>query len=100
MTGSVSPFAEIGTGEIVNDSEAPETCALNQPQVIQRSATQEEIQDYVAALFTGAQHQNASFTYDDESNTLTITVDSDINIDPDSPADILDAINALDGAIN
>jgi hypothetical protein len=40
------------------------------------SLTQEEVQDYVAPLFTHANHVNASVTYDDELNQLHIDVTS------------------------
>jgi hypothetical protein len=38
--------------------------------------TQEEVQDYVAPLFTHGNHTNASVTYDDELNQLHIDVTS------------------------
>ena len=38
------------------------------------SLTQEEVQDYVAPLFTHANHTNASVTYEDASNELHIDV--------------------------
>ena len=74
MPGSISPFVKIGSSQVSSDYKPPKHGELNDAEIIQLVASKENVQDYVAALFTGTQHQNATFTYDDANNTLTLSV--------------------------
>jgi len=80
MSGvTVGPHREIKTGNLVSDgiSAANKPSSISHPNVQQVLADKESIQDFVAELFTGTQHENATFSYNDETNELTLTVQLD-----------------------
>jgi len=98
--GQVLPNHKPGQDLPEPNTEPTKFCELQGPTVKQMVADKESIQDYVAALFIHTTHVNMTVEYDDNNNLITFSVDSDISAQLDTPPDISDAINALDGAIN